>query len=209
MIQRRRHREVWEIIADSWRNLRNKPEIIVSQLANEVEVESVLDIGCGSGRNILPFLERGIKCVGLDYAKSMIREAKKFLMGIGLKPLLVVGDAVDLPFKKKSFDLVLCIRTLHHVETRRLRIKTLREMKATGRKMLLSVWKKWQRRFIPKLVVGFFDSDVYVPWRYHGKTLMRFYHLYTKNELEADLRMAGIRKFKLFDDGKNFWVETL
>ena len=39
----------------------------------------ILDAGCGNGRNSIPFLEKKLKCVELDFSKTMIREAKKFL----------------------------------------------------------------------------------------------------------------------------------
>jgi len=202
-------RDVWETVADSWTNLYNKPEKEIIDISKKINKGPILDLGCGNCRNSLPFLERKIDCVGLDFSKGMIREAKKLLKKNKLKESLVIGNLVDLPFKKGSFLLVMCIRTLHHVETRENRIKALKEMKRVGIKFLICGWERWQSRFIGYLIKSFFKghfADVYVDWNYHGKIYKRFYHLYTKEELENDLRNVGFKSFKIWDDKRgNIW----
>ena len=201
-----KQREVWDILADSWTHLRVRPEPEIIEFSKKTRGK-VLDVGCGNCRNLLPFLEKKVDCFGLDYSKGMIREAKKFLKRRGLKAKLIVGNASRLPFKEKVFEKVICVRTLHHLEKREERIETLKELKRVGNEILISVWKKWQRRFIFKLLKNFFSSDVYVEWRYHGKVYKRFYHLYTKRELEKDLKEAKVKAKKIWFDRKgNIWV---
>jgi len=201
--------QIWEVLADSWTHLRTKPEEEVVKLSDIIKNGIVLDVGCGNGRNMIPFLEKGIKCVGIDFSKGMIREAKKFLMKRKLKAQFIIGNMRYLPFKLNTFSAVLLIRTLHHGETKIERIQTLKEVKRVGRTILISVWKKWQKRFFWKLLKNFFRSDVYVEWNYHGKIYRRFYHLYTKRELEKELESVGINNFKIWEDGKgNIWVRV-
>ena len=192
-------REVWDVIADSWTNLRVIPDKVVVDFSRRAS-GSVLDVGCGNCRNLVPLLKKGLKCVGMDYSKAMIREAKKFLKRRNLSAMLVVGDICFLPFKKGTFQNILCIRTLHHLETRNLRIKALQEMKRVGKRILITVWKKWQTRFLLKLLTSFFSSDIYVDWKYHGRIYKRFYHLYTKRELEKDLITANLKIEKIWED---------
>ena len=81
-------------------------------------------------------------------------------------------------------------------------------MKRVGIKILMSEWKRWQPRFIWQLIKSFFFShfaDVYVDWNYHGKIYKRFYHLYTKKELEDDLKEVGLKIEKIWYDGGNIW----
>jgi ubiquinone/menaquinone biosynthesis C-methylase UbiE len=201
-------REIWEILSNSWTNLHVKPEEEVVNFSKIINKGPVLDLGCGNCRNSLPFLEKNIGCVGLDFSKGMVREAKKFLTKRNLNENLVIGSLEELPFKKGSFLLVMCIRTLHHLEKRKLRLKALQEMKRVGIKILLSVWKIWQTRFIWQLIKSFFSghfADVYVDWNYHGKIYKRFYHLYTKKELEDDLKNAGLKIEKIWYDDGNIW----
>jgi ubiquinone/menaquinone biosynthesis C-methylase UbiE len=205
-------REVWENLADSWTHLNVKPEEEVINFSKSINKGPVLDLGCGNCRNSLPFLERKIDCVGLDFSKGMIREAKRFLKKRNLKENLVIGSLEDLPFKKGSFLLVICIRTLHHLETRGFRLKALEEMKRVGIKILMSEWKRWQPRFIWQLIKSFFSghfADVYVDWNYHGKIYKRFYHLYTKKELEDDLKNAGLKIEKIWYDDGNIWSSVI
>lgn len=69
-----------------------------------------LDIGCSSGRYSAALMAKGISVIGIDtaaiplgYAAKRIREASFFR-----------ASAIDLPFEKESFDLVICIELLHH-----------------------------------------------------------------------------------------------
>ncbi|MCX6821557.1 MAG: methyltransferase domain-containing protein [Candidatus Aenigmarchaeota archaeon] len=201
-------KEVWETLADSWINLHVKPEEEVVNFSKNINKGPLLDLGCGNCRNSLSFLEKNIDCVGLDFSKGMIREAKKLLKKNNLNESLVIGNLDNLPFKKGSFLLVMCIRTLHHLESRELRMKALEEMKRVGIKILLSVWKIWQTRFIWQLIKSFFSghfADVYVDWNYHGKIYKRFYHLYTKKELEDVLKNTGLKIEKIWYDNGNIW----
>jgi ubiquinone/menaquinone biosynthesis C-methylase UbiE len=203
-----KQREVWETLADSWTNLHINTEEEIVNFSKIINKGPVLDLGCGNCRNSLPFLERKIDCIGVDFSKGMIREAKKFLKKRKLNESLVIGSLDNLPFKKGSFLFVMCIRTLHHLETREFRLKALEEIKRVGIKILMSEWERWQLRFIWQLIKSFFSghfADVYVDWNYHGKIYKRFYHLYTKKELENDLKKSGLKIEKIWYDDGNIW----
>ena len=45
---------------------------------NSAEKCKVLEIGCGEGGNMLPFLELGYKCWGVELAESNFNNALKF-----------------------------------------------------------------------------------------------------------------------------------
>jgi|GEM_PF-2572280 len=70
---------------------------------------TVLDLGCGNGvstNNI-----KGQLVIGLDLSESQLIKAKKDFTN----KQFIVGDAIKLPFKDDSFDLVLAINLLHHI----------------------------------------------------------------------------------------------
>ncbi len=202
-----KERKVWETIADSWAHLRTKPEKEILDFSKNVKTDPILDVGCGNGRNLLPFLQKGLKCFGLDFSRSMIREAKKFLKKRNLNASFVVGDAVKLPFKSKSFTTVILVRVLPHIETKKKRLECLKEMKRVGKEVIISCWYKWDRKLFWVVLKHFFSSDVYVDWNYHGKIYKRFHHLYTKRELKKDLREVNlnIKKF-WYDKRGNIWA---
>ncbi len=192
-------REVWDTIADSWSNLRIKPDQEVTEFARDAE-GLTLDVGCGNCRQLLPFLQKGLKCVGVDFSKSMIKQAKKFLAKRKFKVDLVIADVSNLPFKNDSFSDVLYVRTLSSVETKESRLKSLEEVKRVSNRALITAWKKWHLKFLWDTIKNRFSSNIYLDWKYHGKVYKRFYHKYTKNELESELKGLGFKIEKIWEN---------
>lgn len=192
-------RDVYDTIADSWTNLRVRPDQFVKDFSEQINEGPLLDFATGNGRNLVPFLEKKIDCVGIDFSKSMIKEAKKFLTKKKMKAKLVIADITKLPFKDKTFRTILAVAIIHHLETRNNRLKALREIKrvSDSSKILISVWK--DETVAP---------DEYRLWTYHGKEYRRFYHFYTKEELEGDLLNVGIKHFSFKKNPTNIVVES-
>lgn len=75
----------------------------------------VLDLACGTGLGLLPYLERGFSVVGVDVAAAMMDEARR-----GLPPQARVefriGRAEELPLEDASVDLVSCAQAFHWFE---------------------------------------------------------------------------------------------
>jgi len=185
-------RKVYDTIADSWTNLRNKPEKEVIKFAKNKK-GLILDLGCGNCRNSIPFLENECECIGLDFSKSMIKQAKKYLKKRNLEMNFILANTSNLPFKNNSFDYIVYTRNLHHLPTKELRQRSLKEAKKICKKdILISVWKGE-------------SEDKYVEWNYHGKKLKRFYHVYTINELKSDLKSVDIKPKKIWIDKETFW----
>jgi ubiquinone/menaquinone biosynthesis C-methylase UbiE len=63
---------------------------------------SVLDIGCGTGRN-LPLYRPGVRVVGIDVSADALARARRRRPDVPL----VRGDAHALPFRAQSFDTVV------------------------------------------------------------------------------------------------------
>lgn len=64
--------------------------------------QRLLDVGCGTGKSLIPMLERGWSCTGCDISPSMIEIAHR---KIGTRAKLVVADMCELP-PLGEFDLV-------------------------------------------------------------------------------------------------------
>jgi demethylmenaquinone methyltransferase/2-methoxy-6-polyprenyl-1,4-benzoquinol methylase len=97
----------------------------------------VLEVGCGTGTNLLPFLGAGCQVFGLDLSPAMIARAKWKLDG---RADLRVGDAASMPYAENRFDLIVAMFTLHEMPAR-IRPLVLREMvrvlKPEGRLLLI------------------------------------------------------------------------
>jgi SAM-dependent methyltransferase len=88
-------------------------ERLIINLIRPLRGETVLDIGCGTGANLLPFIEKGLSVTGLDPSRSMLDIASKKL---GNRADLHIGFAEDLPFDDNSFHHACLIRTLEFAE---------------------------------------------------------------------------------------------
>jgi SAM-dependent methyltransferase len=72
----------------------------------------ILDVGCGTGYNLDILRKLGFSDVyGLDIAP----EALYFCEARGL-PQVICGDLTDVPFANESFDLVLALDIIEHLE---------------------------------------------------------------------------------------------
>ena len=87
--------------------------------------QRVLDIGCGSALDCLELNRRGCWVVGLEPSQTMITQAKGWIEGSGSPVALVRAVGEHLPFRRDSFDRIVCKGALDHFSDP---VKTVREM---------------------------------------------------------------------------------
>jgi ubiquinone/menaquinone biosynthesis C-methylase UbiE len=83
--------------------------------------ETLVDIGCGSGRFLQYFtLEKVRKiCIGLDVSKTTIHATKRRFKKIGLNANLIICDAQKLPFADNTFDVAWSTDMIEHLPNTR------------------------------------------------------------------------------------------
>ena len=97
--------------------------------------ERALDAGCGVGALALALAPLVGEVVGVDPDEQRIEAARR------LAPPNVrfeVADAASLPFEPASFDLVGCLRVLHHAHRPELIIHELTRVVTPGGRVLLA-----------------------------------------------------------------------
>ncbi len=100
-----------------------------------LQINSVLDVGCGEGYTLarLQSEKIGTKFEGIDNMDDAIALAHKVHPKLEVKK----GDIYELPYKSNSFDLVICTEVLEHLDNPK---KAYRELLRVSRKyVLLSV----------------------------------------------------------------------
>jgi len=92
--------------------------------------DRILDVGCGKAFLLYDLMTAlpGLKVQGVDISQYGIEHAKE-----EVKPFLQVGNAVNLPYADKSFDLVISINTLHNLYIYELE-QAIREIERVGKK---------------------------------------------------------------------------
>jgi SAM-dependent methyltransferase len=92
--------------------------------------DRILDVGCGKGFLLYEFTKvvPGVIVSGLDISRYAIEHAKP-----EIKHALIEGNAVELPFPDRSFELVISLNTLHNLQLPSL-AKALREIERVGRR---------------------------------------------------------------------------
>ena len=73
----------------------------------------VLDLGCGLGDVVLGLARLGADATGLEISDALLAPARE--ADARHEASWVVGVAQDLPFDDATFDLVLFMKSLHHV----------------------------------------------------------------------------------------------
>lgn len=92
---------------------------------------SLLDVGFGTGILLEQLIkyDKNLNLYGLDISDDMVKAAQKKFADQQVK--LILGSAIDMPFKDNSFDYVTCIHSFHHHPDS---IQSLKEMKRVLKK---------------------------------------------------------------------------
>jgi len=190
--------DIFNQIAPSWYNFRHwsifRSELEV--MAHRWQKGSLLNVGCAHGPDFLPF-RQSFDLYGVDISTQMLRFARKYSQKFNFAVSLLVADGNHFPFPDGVFDWAISVATYHHIRGKRERQAALSELRRVlkpGGEAFITVWNRWQRRF------WFSGREVAVPWRTKGKTLYRYYYLFSYPELERLAKQAGFEVLKSFPE---------
>ncbi len=90
----------------------------------------VLDLGCGTGRTTIPFVQKGYEIIAVDIVPEMIKNAKKIAEEKHMVIDYRVGDATKLDFTDNYFDyLLFSNQGWTQIPDKNERLKALKEMR--------------------------------------------------------------------------------
>lgn len=200
--------KIYDEIAEGFDHTRGRPWPEVGL----VDRGPVLDLGCGNGRHASYLEEEGYEVVCADISWGMLMVAGRRASN------LVQCDAAKLPFRSNSFGTVLYLATIHHLPKgdRLLSLREVRRVLRPGGRLIISAWALFQPRFFKKIPYMLLNplrgkeiGDTEVPWHRRGKVYHRYYHLFTRRELEGLVSRAGLKvissygrsfKYRLFSE---------
>jgi len=161
-------------------------------LLGDVRGKTVLDLGCGTGENIIPLLERGARVIGMDISPDLIAIAQKrvndFHRETHLTAAITVGDAYETGLPDESVDAIFCVALIHHLDIKLVRDEMWRVLRKGGVIILsepirFSKAYAWVRSLLPE-----------------RENISEFEHPLTREELAImtqPFRVQGTRYFRL------------
>src|ERR1043166_6413899 len=99
--------------------------------------EDVLEIGCGTGCDLLQFAKHAARAVGVDITPEHLRLARERVGGLAE---VRQADATDLPFEADSFDYVYSHGVLHHIDQPRRVVDEIFRVLRPGRRFNVHVY---------------------------------------------------------------------
>ncbi|MFA5247340.1 MAG: class I SAM-dependent methyltransferase [Candidatus Micrarchaeia archaeon] len=198
----------YDQICESWNENRQRPFLPVAFFVEEFQKRfprsvgtlshaKILDAGCGNARNAIWLCEKfpnaGVFCC--DISQGMLKEASKNIVAAckGHSCILSKSPVERLAYPAKEFDAVLSTAVLHHLPSRQSRANAMLEMfrvlKDDGF-AFVTVWSN------PKEKPGS-DRNVEFPSK-NGKKIKRFYHFFSRRELEGFAKKSGFEIAEIF-----------
>lgn len=98
----------YDIHADAFSKSRYSVWRLVRKFLNSLPADSsVLDIGCGNGKNML--YRADLNMIGVEHSNSLVEICHMRNLDV------IKGAAQQLPFKDDTFDAAIMIAVIHHI----------------------------------------------------------------------------------------------
>jgi len=183
----------------------------ISNLIDLSKKHLICDVGGGNGRNLLLFQDYKSQFILCDLSFKLLKNS---VLLPNSANHLVNLEMTSLPFRKESYDLVLSIAAIHHLNNQTDVICAFTEIKKILQRkgfFILSVWYKWKKDTRLKMILDLilfpikklFNSnwrfgDYYLPWKNSEGLVIakRYYHLFSRRELVKLIRKTD---FKIVD----------
>ena len=106
----------WSQTYDTDRNLTRDldQQVLMEKLANQ-HFHSILEIGCGTGKNTAFLAHVGTRVHALDFSEGMIEEARKKVKATNVR--FSLADLTQTwPCEDGAYDIIVCNLVLEHIE---------------------------------------------------------------------------------------------
>ncbi|NHJ48475.1 MAG: class I SAM-dependent methyltransferase [Asgard group archaeon] len=210
----------YDEIAESFSSKRSYPWTEVIDFVNSLpkEFNRVLDLGCGNGRHSRVVLEKSFETFASDISYKILSVAKNTHLKENYSSLsgLINADALDLPFRLNTFDCIIVIAVIHHLDTHKKRMRILHEIYRTLKQngiAFICCWMREHPRFSREDLsesVTKGEKDILVPWTLPtGEKLMRYYYLFDQEELHDMVKQIGFNIKQSFTSNDNLFLELV
>lgn len=125
----------------------------------------ILDVGTGTGSLAIELAKSfpGVEVIGLDLSDVVLQLARDNAQESEVSPRVAFehGDAEDMPFEDKAFDLVISSNTLHLIENPiRMFDEMQRILKPTGKFLISDLRRSWLGILTPHIRASYSPQEV-------------------------------------------------
>jgi len=117
----RQNRVMWDWQSDEYQE-RNAPQLNTKGMAwgtfgipeeelrilGVIEGKAILEFGCGGCQWSIALAKHGARPVGFDFSTRQLAHARRLMGELGAFVPVVQANALDVPFRDESFDIVFC-----------------------------------------------------------------------------------------------------
>lgn len=105
----------------------------IKSLSKDTSKMKLLEIGCGRATSsIFQALELGIEVVPTDYSEEALKVAERNLRKYGIKTKCLKLDLLDMPIEDDSFDVVISLGVMEHIENPDIAFKEMLRVLVPG-----------------------------------------------------------------------------
>ncbi len=171
----------------------------------------MLDAGCGNGELTRAIAEYGVEIVAMDFSRSVERARQRlFQKGFPVSHRVhyLQGNALELPLRRRSFDLVHSSGVLHHTPSTERAFRSVAQATKPGGKLYVQLYRRrptWihlinvaLRSVTTRLPMGLLYRLCYAATPVHA-ALSRLMHL-LRGEPAPPRATARERAVQMFDN---------
>lgn len=179
--------------------------------AEELQGKLMLDAGCGNGELTRAVAEYGVEIVAMDFSRSVERARQRlFQKGFPVSGRVhyLQGNVLELPVRRRSFDLVHSSGVLHHTPSTERAFRSVAQATKPGGKLYVQLYRRrptWihlinaaLRAVTTRMPMGLLYRLCYVATPVHG-ALSRLMHL-LRGEPAPPRATARERAVQMFDN---------
>ena len=112
----KRHRNKWQYFNEQAYTTRKYVIPYIKELLQPGTESTVLEIGCGEGGNLLPFVDMGFKVTGIDLSKGKIDKGQEFYSTHKNRAnLTLIADNIYNRNDLGKFDLIILRDVIEHI----------------------------------------------------------------------------------------------
>ncbi|MFH1367310.1 MAG: class I SAM-dependent methyltransferase [Patescibacteria group bacterium] len=182
------------------------------------KVKRVLDLGCGSGRQLVFLAQRGFSVYGFDIAEEGIKIAKDWLKSEGLETDFKIGSIYKrLPYSDNFFDAAISTHAIHHgkIEDVRKAIGELHRVLKPNGLIFVNLRKRRIKKYDSKNPIiekhgkqkhtyKMIAERTYMPTEGGEKGLIHY--LFNKKQIKKEFRDFKIDKIWISPAGRHYYL---